>query len=642
MLRLLVHACNIFVRMKTYHLLSFLLLMFVLQLSCTEGKRKAADGKQRVLYIINSSHAESKNSSMFLMPYMAHFGIPFDTLDLSGGDVPNDLQQFNLIIFSHKDLANGDAQLKKRLEETVSGALKEGCGVVSFDPSLGAASEKASSAASSADTLDFSSEKHFITNGHKPGERLKLFGTLSVPASDGNSGKSLIAAGNSPLLYIREENGGRLAQWTSAEWMQLKVLGPLGGLDDCLWRSIVWAAKKPFVMRGLPPIVTMRVDDVAGSGERWNKSPLYWVGTANKYGLKPWLGLFIYNLNPAAIEELRGYILSGNAVAFPHGFGRPMRKDNPPIGSKSRYVGQRPGQEQLSEGLYYNPKALPLRALEDDEYIYFDHHNARPWSDAEAKRGMEAVDQWYKDNQPLPMSKYFLAHWGEVGSNVAEHMKNKWGIEFISYKKPADKPWADTILWVKKGPFRLYEKQGTSTNATTPGLMGGRPTYYADFIEINGYEFFNCVTEIKDVAGYEWAPDNDVKATADRGIRMLSRALNSMAPAFLFTHETDFIYRITPENWDKELQLVTEGIKSFNPIYLTIDDGVRLVRCTKTSTIGDIQYNNADKSLRVGLTGKTDMESYFYLFTENDGEVRHELVKIPVFNGKTEVHTSFK
>ena len=574
------------------------------------------------------------------MPYMDHFGIPFDTLDIGKEPIPQDLSQFNLIILSHKDLANGDENVNKAIRDKISSALKEGVGVVSFDPVLDPDSNHKVSDNVSADTLQFSKKEHYITSIHKAEEKLKLFGKLQMPALNSYQGEGLIFSDKQPLLYVRQVSAGRLAQWTSDEWMQLKVLGPLGGLDDCLWRSIVWAAKKPFVMRGLPPIVTMRVDDVAGSGERWNKSPLYWVNTANKYGLKPWLGLFIYNLNPTAVKELRGYLLDGKAVAFPHGFGRPMRAYNPPYGSKSQYIGQRPGQVQLSTGLYYYPKALPLRAKEDDEYIYFDHHNAKPWSDAEARRGLEAVDKWYEENKPLPKSKYFLAHWGELGSNTLDHIVNKWGIEFLSYKKPVDKPWADTILWVKQGPFRRYEKQGTSTNATAPGLMGGRPTYYADFFTVKGYTLFNCVTEIKDVAGYEWAPDNDVKATADRGIRMLSRALSSMAPAFLFTHETDFIYRITPENWDKELQLVTEGIKSFKPIFLTIDDGVRLVRTTKTSKIKNVEYGS-DSNLTVSLTGKTDIPSYFYLFTEDNGGINHQLVEIPSFNDQTQVNAKF-
>jgi hypothetical protein len=620
-------------------LISALFIIFSL-VSCSDNRQASADATQKVLYVINSNQPESKNSKMFLMPYMSHFGIPFDTLDLASQKLPKNLKQFNLIILSHRNITNGDEQAGKNLKEEISRALKYGCGVVSFDPFLAASpGNSTSTPVLLSDTLQFDSEKHFITSRHQPGEKLKLFGPLELPGTSPVNGKTLIFSHATPLLYVQEEGIGRVAQWTSAEWMQLKVLGPLGGLDDCLWRSIVWAAKKPFVMRGLPPIVTMRVDDVCAN-DAGNKEPLYWVETANKYGLKPWLGIFIYNLKPYAIDKLRGYIESGNAVAFPHSFGRPVRANNPPPGGKSRYsyVGMRANQEQLTKGLYYNPKALPFRSLEDDEFIYYDHQNAKPWSDAEAERGLDAVDQWYKDNQPLSMSKYFLAHWGELGTNVAEHISKKWGIEFISYKKPANMPWADTVLWVKQGPFRLYEKQGTSTNATTPGLMGGRPTYYADFFKLNGYEFFNCVTEIKDVAGYEWAPDNNVQATSDRGIRMVSRALNSMALASLFTHETDYIYRITPENWDKELQLVTEGIKSFKPLYLTADDGLRIVRCTKTSKLQDIKYNTAERSMQVSLTGKTDVTSYFYLFTEEKGNITYELQKVPAFEGKTEVN----
>lgn len=622
--------------MKTIITFTFFLTIFFSLSSCNDDK-KPVNATQKVLYVLNSNQPESKNSVMFLMPYMSHFGIPFDTLDLAKQKLPEDLKQFNLIILSHRDLASSREQ--KKLKEKISMALKQGCGVVSFDPYFTADLNNTDAGSVLVDSIQFNPEKHYITSRHQPGENLKLFGSLELPSLKLEDSNVLISANNQPLLFVQEKSKGRIVQWTSSEWMQLKVLGPLGGLDDCLWHSIVWAAKKPFVMRGLPPIVTMRVDDVCGN-PRWDKSPMYWVGTANKYGLKPWLGLFIYNMTPSAVDELRGYIQNGNAVAFPHCFGRPMKKTNPPPGAKSRYIGQRANQEQLTTGLYYNPKALPFRSLEDDEFIYFDHQNAKPWSDLEAKRGLEAVDKWYKENQPLPMSKYFLAHWGEFGDNVVEHISKKWGIEFISYKKPVNMPWADTVLWVKQGPFRLYEKQGTSTNAKTPGLMGGRPTYYADFFNIKGCDFFNCVTEIKDVAGYEWAPDNDVKATSDRGIRMVSRALNSMALASLFTHETDYIYRITPENWDKELQLVTEGLKSFKPMYLTTDDGLRIVRCTKTSKLQDIKYNTAENSLDVTLSGKTDVTSYFYLFTEKDGIIESKLEKIPVFDGKAEVSVS--
>jgi len=45
-----------------------------------------------------------------------------------------------------------------------------------------------------------------------------------------------------------------------------------------------------------------------------------------------------------------------------------------------------------------------------------------------------------------------------------------------------------------------------------------------------------------------------------------------MALAVLFSHETDFIFRIKPEIWNEELKLIFEGINDFKPIMVMMDD----------------------------------------------------------------------
>jgi hypothetical protein len=54
----------------------------------------------------------------------------------------------------------------------------------------------------------------------------------------------------------------------------VSVKGPLSGLDDLVWHSTAWAARKPFIMQGMPPFLTMRVDDV--------NSPFDWIHVAMK------------------------------------------------------------------------------------------------------------------------------------------------------------------------------------------------------------------------------------------------------------------------------------------------------------------------------------------------------------------------
>src|SRR5512136_2472262 len=88
------------------------------------------------------------------------------------------------------------------------------------------------------------------------------------------------------------------------------VLGPVGGLDDLVWRGVVWAARKPFVMRGLPNFVTMRVDDVTG--------PFAWLHAANSVGFKPFVALFYLSVSEASAADLHSLTTSGLATASIH------------------------------------------------------------------------------------------------------------------------------------------------------------------------------------------------------------------------------------------------------------------------------------------------------------------------------------
>ena len=77
--------------------------------------------------------------------------------------------------------------------------------------------------------------------------------------------------------------------------MTRKVKDRLYGLDDLVWRNLVWAARKPFAMGDMPKFLALRVDDFSGFG---NESDRHrgWVLTANRYGLILWLGIFIDDL----------------------------------------------------------------------------------------------------------------------------------------------------------------------------------------------------------------------------------------------------------------------------------------------------------------------------------------------------------
>ncbi len=585
----------------------------------------AGQQKMETLIFIDESDSLSMIAKSCLIPYLDHFGITYEIADINAKKLSKHVDDYSLVIIGH------DMKISETALKLIKQIQSKGAGVVSFDPDWPLNNAEKTATNDSAKLIFFNTS-HYITTLHEKTDTIKC--SIKLPFRDVATGtmKPIVYADGKPLLLVSATGGLRNVTYTSMLWMKTCFVGPMMGLDDCLWRSLVWAARKPFVMRGLPPLVTMRVDDVAGRGELMQKSPLFWVNTANKYGFKPWLGLFIYNLTPTAVNELRGYLLNNQATASVHAFGRPNRAEmsNKPTDS---YTGS--NSIRTDTRFYYSPDAFPLREKTYDEFIYFDHQKGKPFSDDEAIRGLEAVDNWYAKNQPLPMSKYFLAHWYEMGSNIIPYISKKWGMEYIGINHAINKPFADSITWIEGAPFRLYEKPGTVTKNVA--LRGGKALYYADFVDIEGCKFFNCLTEIRDDAGYEWAPDNQTATSAGRGIRQLRRALSSMALAVLFTHETDFIYLIKPESWEEQFKLISRGISDYKPVMLTMDDALKIVRAHKTSHLTGSVFQKGKNSIEISLDGYTDTKSFVYLFTGENENICQKLIEIPEFKGSTKV-----
>ena len=225
------------------------------------------------------------------------------------------------------------------------------------------------------------------------------------------------------------------------------------------------------------------------------------------------------------------------------------------------------------------------------------------------------------------MSSYAIPHWGEMGSNTLAHVRDRWGCEFIATYHGADAP-LEGANWLVAGPFRQHETPGSALFDKDD--RGTSAMYYADFINFADRQFFLCCTEVRDETGYEWAPDGDVENSAARGLRQLKRALDSFALPVLFTHETDFIYKISPEAWEAQLASIASGLSGYNPIYVTLDEGIRYVRATKTSRLVSAAYDPATQEVTAHFTGQADVLTHFHLFTSGQ-EITSRLVEVLPF-----------
>jgi len=565
------------------------------------------------LVLINSSAPRASDFERYVKSYLDYFGVPYDVCDLASTQAPYDAGRYALIIVGHEGAVVGAPNLDAAGVGRLANAIEGGTGLVSFDPLLFAPSDSALSrwacatvgalsggaASPTATTIEIhrGGLGEAITERHSDGETLSLFDEMAVPAFALSAGTNVLAtAGEQPLLVAAADGHARALLWTSVAWMDSLVRGPLFGLDDLMWRGLAWAARKPFVLRGMPPTVTMRVDDVEGWGQQVGPSPFWWLEALRDHQIKPWLGLFINELSHHAITELKEYIADGAVTASVHGF------------------------------TWHN-------------FFYFDHWNRKPFSSARIAEHFALANAWYARHGDFPMSKIALGHFYEMSSPALEGLA-RWGMEYLGTFVEVDKHYTHlpycTEPWLKAWPYRLHEEPRRANDTRWP-------IYYADFIPIPqapefDRRFFNCMIEIRDVAGYEWRPANDVPQTIERGALQLKRAFDSLAPGVLFTHEGDYIYFIEPDNWRAEIEGVAAAVADYNPTYVTMDEAYQYVRALRTSRVAGGAFDPVSGSLSITLSGRTDLPLKVGVFA--DDSLQPQWVEVAAFEGETTVQSA--
>jgi len=146
------------------------------------------------------------------------------------------------------------------------------------------------------------SAMHYITALHENDESIDTDNMRMAGIKPPTDVNTLAWSDSQPFVATTTSGNGRAVQWGTYDWMSHSVKGPVYGLDDFVWRSIVWAARKPFVMQCLPNFVTMRVDM-----DEWADGSYSWVEVANEYGFKPWLGLIYQSMGNYRLPVMRFY-----------------------------------------------------------------------------------------------------------------------------------------------------------------------------------------------------------------------------------------------------------------------------------------------------------------------------------------------
>ncbi len=550
---------------------------------------------QSALVLVNSASPSYADFQQLIQPYLDYLGIPYTLLDISKTQVTATVGGYALLVIGHRSLDVGATRYLDAAEQGyISAAVQAGTGLVNFDNDLsvgGAArygfidgifhfgyntSTSGSGVTFGDPSLNYIIARHTVGEAISTGT-MRLAG-ITLPAAV----TALATSGSQPFVAVTSYGSGRAVQFGSYDWISHAVKGPLFGLDDLVWRSMVWAARKPFVMRGLPPFATMRMDDTIG--------PLDWVHIANEYGFIPWLGIFPENMAGATIADLKSLVDNKQATT-----------------------------------------ALHAWASGTSHFFYFDHNNGQNYSDATMATNFADGSAWFQTNG-ITMSKFLVPHYYEIGSNALSGVEN-WGIQYIGTMMDPGQLELQAS-WMNAGPFRLYEN-GQAYDKSYD-------IYYADFVPGTNQQLFNCVTELRDITGYEWlgtSGHTSVAAGIADGTETLTRSFDSMVLGTLFSHEYAFVPGMSMTDWRSIISGISQNISSYRPQYVSMDYACQYVRALKTSQLVGASYDFATRTVTASFSGAADLATQYYVFNDAGGVVTQTLVNgissVPAFTNGT-------
>src|SRR2546427_1031146 len=290
----------------------------------------------------------------FTERYLEHLQIPYQVVDVSTQAPPADLSRRQLIISAHRGLNPGATW-----QTAITNAVAGGVGFVNLDSdaTVGQQAHIKSifgASGSSVGTpgtairipqavVSGGSAPHFIAALQRrfwndpPGDIVYGFHadatavvrSVQSTVLTGASGTVIAWVGTDPLIRATSSGQGRAGHFGTLDYLHADRFGFVMGMDDLFWRSLVWAARKPFVVRGYPRLWAVQMDDtLSGWGARardpYDVAPTGPVAADGTGG--PWRvtgNVFTNNVAPGSADRASviADINAGRLQVSPHARG---------------------------------------------------------------------------------------------------------------------------------------------------------------------------------------------------------------------------------------------------------------------------------------------------------------------------------
>jgi hypothetical protein len=566
-----------------------------------------AEGNGCVLVIVNSADLERyRIVGPAVLSALVHFGIPFSVTDLAQNEVDlNRLEHHACILVAQSGMAG---RLAGARSSAIRDAVRRGAGLVNLDHQIeqydGPIQEilgghLTCGAAVRRSALRVANGPHFVTAGrHRPSIVHLARPVETTPVRNASWSlpeRPLVTTlDNLPVLVTGSYGEGRAAQWlVSPELWLNDVLGHAGGLDTEFWRSIVWAARKPFVMRAMPPFLVALIDDCSSSYNHFG-----YLDSFVRHGYLPHLEVFLDDVNRVFHQE----------------------RDLDSRVLKARY----------DEGLI----GVAAHAFAYNRQIYFDHDQEAAYDDALIARHFAQFDQTFASWGIQP-SSFLNAHFGEIGLNALPYLLER-GIRYYGGIHPFGEAWfgkgSQRYPW-KPAPYR---RRGFLLD-----YMPGHADFFAVKAQIEPGEY---TSEQRTAADCLWghtifwdeSRQNDVAAVARQAVQQLDIGWNSGFYGCLYTHEQRLAV-LSMGEVDQLLDLIDESIRHYCPIPCKLDEVARYARCRRESKIAAVRIDPLTRRVSCTLTGRTDLETCVQVFEDKGTDISQRVLTVRPFQDRLAV-----
>ncbi len=395
---------------------------------------------------------------------------------------------------------------------------------------------------------------------------------------------------NRPVGLKRVLGRGRIVlTGLSAGIWQEEYLGHAAGLDGVFWRSLIWASRKPFLARAMPPFVTVRIDDASGSGspvarEKETVRGLKYINVLNRFGLVPNIGLFVDDIKQEDIETIKAAYHQGGAEFSPHAFRDPKNTNEFPIYMKHT------GEEFSLEILQQHFEKL------DNLFSSWSIKPSRTVNAHFGELGLASLP-FLKQRQQC-----YLMNVCRVGKAFADPASHQW--ELKPYHKVN---YALDFIPEDKDFFQAMSLPGLDFSA-------GKPDF--DFL-------FGCTTF--------WQENfrTDLQKAVRRGVLQIKQGLENLFFGCLMTHEQRIGF-LTLQEWETIIKSIMQELKPVPHILKSYDTISAYAESRYRTTLVNAQHNH---DLTLWLKGESKVTQLVYLFQEESSGIRQRFLEIPPFSG---------